>query len=238
MAAIVDAARRGVSVKDAILYCTTFPCHDCAKHIVAAGIQKVVYVEPYPKSLAPEIYLDSIVVDQPRSKEITEMTSSAGYVSFESFVGIAPRQYMDLFTMGERKTKAGDVVLPNKASAKPLFGKELPPELAVLVKENQEFNRFKGEMSAKIASLINVPQKNPQSDVVQMKKPRCKVVLKPGWLNRQFDEVTKTVDTWPEWMRRAAGVSEQTQEPQPEQPRQETRSRVNEGKPAQASFKL
>jgi cytidine deaminase len=171
MAAIVDAARRGVSVKDAILYCTTFPCHDCAKHIVAAGIQKVVYVEPYPKSLAPELYLDSIVVDQPRSKETTETTSSPGYVSFESFVGIAPRQYMDLFTMGERKTKAGDVVLPNKASAKPLFGKELPPELAVLVKENQEFNRFKEEMSAKIASLIIVPQKNPQSDVVQMKKP-------------------------------------------------------------------
>jgi hypothetical protein len=64
------------------------------------------------------------------------------------------------------------------------------------------------------------------------------VVLKPGWLNRQFDEVTKTVDTWPEWMRRAAGVSEHTQESQSEQPRQETRSRVNVGKPAQASFKL
>src|SRR5260370_42273370 len=32
MAAIVDAARRGVSVKDGVLFGTTFPCHDCAKH--------------------------------------------------------------------------------------------------------------------------------------------------------------------------------------------------------------
>jgi len=34
------------------------------------------------------------------------------------------------------------------------------------------------------------------------------VVLKPGWLNRQFDEVSKTVEAWPDWMKRAAGVGE------------------------------
>ena len=37
---------------------------------------------------------------------------------------------------------------------------------------------------------------------------RCAVVLKPGWLNRQFDEVSKTVAAWPDWMKRAAGVGE------------------------------
>jgi hypothetical protein len=35
------------------------------------------------------------------------------------------------------------------------------------------------------------------------------VVLKPGWLNRQFDQVARDVDEWPEWMKRAAGVTEQ-----------------------------
>jgi cytidine deaminase len=50
MAAITDAAPRGVSVRDATMYTTTFPCHDCARHIVAAGIKRVAYVEPYPKS--------------------------------------------------------------------------------------------------------------------------------------------------------------------------------------------
>ena len=62
MAAIVDAARRGVSVGGCTLYTTTYPCHDCARHIVAAGISRVVYIDPYPKSLAEELYLDSILV--------------------------------------------------------------------------------------------------------------------------------------------------------------------------------
>jgi hypothetical protein len=35
------------------------------------------------------------------------------------------------------------------------------------------------------------------------------VVLKPGWLNRQFDQVSKNVEAWPEWMKRAAGVQEE-----------------------------
>jgi deoxycytidylate deaminase len=52
MSAICDAARTGRSVRGATLYCTTFPCHMCAKHIVASGIKKVVYIEPYPKSYA------------------------------------------------------------------------------------------------------------------------------------------------------------------------------------------
>lgn len=51
MAAIVDAAFRGVSVAGGILYTTTYPCHNCGRHIVAAGIKRVVYLEPYPKSL-------------------------------------------------------------------------------------------------------------------------------------------------------------------------------------------
>ena len=38
MAAICDAALRGISLKGATLYCTTFPCHMCARHIIAAGI--------------------------------------------------------------------------------------------------------------------------------------------------------------------------------------------------------
>jgi hypothetical protein len=36
------------------------------------------------------------------------------------------------------------------------------------------------------------------------------VVLKPGWLNRQFDQVSKNVGEWPDWMKRAAGVQEQS----------------------------
>jgi hypothetical protein len=169
MAAIVDAARRGVSVKDGVLFCTTFPCHDCAKHIVAAGIQRVVYIEPYPKSLAPELYLDSIAVDQRKPKNLSG-AGAVGYVSFESFVGVAPRQYMDCFVMGERKTQEGDVTVPNKTTAVPRFAKELPPELVILVRENQEFNQFKKDLGEKIKkNATSTPAKNPQGEVVQMK---------------------------------------------------------------------
>jgi cytidine deaminase len=103
MAALLDAARRGVSVKDCTLYSTTFPCHDCAKHIVAAGIKKVVYIYPYPKSRAGEFYPDSIALDGLIEKSESVTTNSAGPVQFEPFVGIAPRRYIDLFTMNHRK---------------------------------------------------------------------------------------------------------------------------------------
>ena len=170
MAAIVDAARRGVAIRNGILFTTTFPCHDCAKHIVAAGIQRVVFVEPYPKSLAPELYLDSIAIDQRRLQTKDAGAESAGFVRFDSFVGIAPRQYMDLFVMGERKTKKGDITVHDKLAVKPRFAKELPPELVILVKENQEFKHFQEQLSTKLTQL-SAPAKNPQADVLQLKKP-------------------------------------------------------------------
>jgi deoxycytidylate deaminase len=50
MEAILSCGRVGVSARGGTLYSTTFPCHNCAKHILDAGIERVVYVEPYPKS--------------------------------------------------------------------------------------------------------------------------------------------------------------------------------------------
>lgn len=40
MEAILACARNNISSTDAVMYATTFPCHNCAKHIVAAGIKK------------------------------------------------------------------------------------------------------------------------------------------------------------------------------------------------------
>jgi len=44
--AIMNAAGRNLD--GTILYTTTFPCSQCARQIVYAGIKEVVYVEPYP----------------------------------------------------------------------------------------------------------------------------------------------------------------------------------------------
>jgi cytidine deaminase len=60
MAAEVDAAMRGIAICGATLNMTTFPCHVCARHLVDAGIPRVVYNEPYPKSMARFLHVDSI----------------------------------------------------------------------------------------------------------------------------------------------------------------------------------
>jgi cytidine deaminase len=116
MAALTDAAKRGVAIDKCTMFVTTFPCHLCARHIVAAGISKLVYIEPYAKSLAAELYPDSIAVDGEHTKN--------KQVPFVPFVGIAPRQYMDLFAASSRKNKDGSIVAFSAKSASPKFKQE------------------------------------------------------------------------------------------------------------------
>lgn len=96
MDALVSGARGTESVKDGILYCTTFPCHICAKHIVASGIKKVIFIEPYPKSHAQDLFPDSISVGEDKEDK----------VHFKPYFGIAPKRYVDLFKMNQRKDEA------------------------------------------------------------------------------------------------------------------------------------
>lgn len=94
MEAIISCARSGVSPREGTLYTTTFPCHNCAKHIVASGISRVVFVEPYPKSLASKLHSDSIFL----SNE-DDVNQADNKVKFEPFVGVGPRHFLDLFSM-------------------------------------------------------------------------------------------------------------------------------------------
>ncbi|WP_454619043.1 anti-phage dCTP deaminase [Bradyrhizobium cenepequi] len=97
MLAICDAARVGKSVKGTTLYCTTFPCHNCTKHILASGIRRVVYMEPYPKSRAKDLHPDEIEIE----------TESSAKVGFVPFMGISPHRYRDIFQKGRRKLDDG-----------------------------------------------------------------------------------------------------------------------------------
>lgn len=54
--AIGNAARAGRSCDGATLYCTTYPCSECAKLIVAAGIVEVVYRDWYDSPISAEIF--------------------------------------------------------------------------------------------------------------------------------------------------------------------------------------
>ncbi len=93
MEALLSCARRGISSVGGTVYCTTFPCHNCAKHIVAAGISRVVFVEPYPKSKALEFHNDSVVYAD------SEAGTDERRVRFEPFVGVGPRRFFELFSM-------------------------------------------------------------------------------------------------------------------------------------------
>jgi len=106
MDAITSVAREGgISVKGCTLYTTTFPCHNCARHIIASGIETVIYIEPYEKSLALRLHGDDISYDP------SETENNSKKVVFMHFEGVSPRQYMDFFCLrGDRKDKNGKVI--------------------------------------------------------------------------------------------------------------------------------
>jgi deoxycytidylate deaminase len=91
MAAIVSAARDGLGqVRGATLFTTTFPCHNCARHIVADGIRKVIYIEPYPKSLALTLHNDAISTNENDEEK---------KVVFLQYQVAAPRSFSRIFKL-------------------------------------------------------------------------------------------------------------------------------------------
>lgn len=111
MSALSEAAHRSISVRDGTLYSTTFPCHLCARHIIAAVLRRVIYIEPCPKSLARMLYEDMIEVD-PRANRNDRVT-------FEPIVGVAPSIYAEMFRASERKDADGNALPWINQSAEP-----------------------------------------------------------------------------------------------------------------------
>ncbi len=108
MDALLTCSRNNTSTRDGQIFCTTFPCHNCAKHIIAAGIKRVVFIEPYQKSKAIEFHTDTISVG---------FNPADNTVHFEPFVGVGPRRFFDLFSVRlgdgyplKRKDKDGLVI--------------------------------------------------------------------------------------------------------------------------------
>lgn len=115
MNAITDAARSNSTTQDAILFVTTFPCHNCAKHIVGAGIKEVYYLEPYSKSAVAELYPDSI--------EIDSIDDNSLKVSFRQFCGVTKRRF-HYFAKDKLKDDAGKVLPWSEDEAKCIIKKE------------------------------------------------------------------------------------------------------------------
>jgi deoxycytidylate deaminase len=106
MDAIVSLARiGGAGLQGAVLYTTTFPCHSCARHIVAAGISRVFYMEPYEKSLAKDLHSDAIAFEIEATNDKVPKK-----VEFLHFEGVAPRQFHNMFRATGRKDGSGKFV--------------------------------------------------------------------------------------------------------------------------------
>jgi len=106
MNAIINAGRNGCSTDGLILFTTTYPCHNCARHILAAGIREVYFIEPYVKSLTLELHSDAV----------TSMPNEKGTkMLIVPFTGVGPRMYEDYFRKNQDlKDSSTGKYLPSK----------------------------------------------------------------------------------------------------------------------------
>ena len=116
MEAILSVAREGKhSLVGATLFTNTYPCHNCARHIVASGIKSVVYIEPYVKSLAVALHHDAV----------TENPEEKNKVIFRQYDGVAPRSYLKLFRPPSERKKSGKLTRPDPGVAVPILRMQL-----------------------------------------------------------------------------------------------------------------
>ena len=71
----------------------------CARHIIAAGLERVVYIEPYPKSRAKKLYKNAIQVDE-------DQHADQDAVKFERLLE-SPKPVSGTFDMVPRKDSQG-----------------------------------------------------------------------------------------------------------------------------------
>jgi cytidine deaminase len=165
MAALTAASASAVSVKDADLYCTTFPCHMCTRLIISAGLRNVYYIEPYPKSAAIEMYGEHEIVVNPNMSSLehrerrTSLQRDDKRVHFIAFEGVAPRRYGDLFNNAgkDRKNKrTGEVVNFHPLEAKPRHAPFVPVHTSAETK-------VRDSVQAQEAQLEQKPERDPQN---------------------------------------------------------------------------
>lgn len=124
MSALLDAARRGVPVRGCTMYINTYPCHTCAKHIIASGIKKVVYLYPYQKSHAINMFRDMLEhgIDTGNAKD---------KIFFEPFLGVSYNRYMYIFKNDGSKRQEMSILKTGKkynGSIKWKISKKLLPK--------------------------------------------------------------------------------------------------------------
>lgn len=152
MDALTNAARRGVAVDGTTLVTTTFPCHNCTRHVIAAGIRRLVFIHPYGKSLARELHPDAVDFDP------TAEQTDGKRVRFEQFIGVGPTAYERYYTAPERKDDLGRPLDLRKRDAIPrvLWPEQQPVQAEVfLAAETDEIDQFQQRCADKDLKFRN-----------------------------------------------------------------------------------
>jgi deoxycytidylate deaminase len=94
----------GGKIRGGKLFVTTYPCHSCARHIVAAGVREVYFLEPYRKSLATKLHEDAI----------TENENETDKVRVMPFDGVAPSRFLRFFSAHPKGRKNSEGVMQTR----------------------------------------------------------------------------------------------------------------------------
>ncbi len=136
MHAILGASRvAGERILGGKIFVTTYPCHSCARHIIASGISEVYFIEPYRKSLALKLHSDAM------TESVIETDEKVKLIQFD---GVAPTRFLELFESGSRKSKAGVLELATEDAAMPVDSVSLKaiPKLEQVVIAEVDSNKL------------------------------------------------------------------------------------------------
>ncbi len=135
-AIIIGSQNSGDKMIGGKLYSILYPCHNCARHIVLAGIKEVYYIEPYNKSLCIELHEDSI----------TETEGDSNKVKMLMYDGVSPNKYLQFFKSpkGSRKNKeTGGLAKRDPKTAYPILTESLEALFTLESIATVKFNKTK-----------------------------------------------------------------------------------------------
>ncbi|SIS84615.1 anti-phage dCTP deaminase [Chryseobacterium gambrini] len=116
MHAIISGSQlAGSKMVEGKLFCTTYPCHNCARHIIVSGIKEIYYIEPYSKSLCITLHSDAITEDEKSDTKVRILV----------YDGVAPRRYLSFFNKFADRKKDGKLAEFDLKKIKPKSTKSL-----------------------------------------------------------------------------------------------------------------
>jgi deoxycytidylate deaminase len=124
MAALCAAARSGTRTGALTMYVTAQPCRQCLRHLVCAGLDRVVYLGPRLES-PPAFHADSVSV----------RADATDHLQLVPFSGVGPGAYQSLFGRVPGRTtseSSGDPRLPRWLGAVAQARPEIATEMARL----------------------------------------------------------------------------------------------------------